>query len=483
MQEHRNLQSIKQKGRYRIMCLGESTTQGQYPSFLEEALNKRNIGVRFSVIDKGRAATNTPVILSQVESYLGEYHPDIVVTMMGVNDRGEQVPFEVAATSKSMPLYKSLRVYKLMKLIRLHILTKAKEMGFYKPSEDKLHFGKAQIYFSIIGPKEIYAESIPTEDTLKKAIELNPKNDSAYIELGRFYQERGKFSQAEDALKKAIELNPKNDIAYFELGWLYRVQGISPQAEDAFKKAIELNPKNVRASVELGLFYQVQGKFFQGEDVFKKAIELNPKSDYVYYELGFFYRVEGGKLPQAEDAFKKAIELNPYDVNSCVELGWLYRTQGKFTQVEDLLRKTIEFNSEDYKAYRAVSVLYEEIGKSGLAKEYAQKANKFRFGNYVSVTINSYRKLKEILDKNGIRLVCVQYPMRSVKQLKNIFEKDESVIFVDNESVFEEALKQSSGKEYFVDMFGGDFGHCTEKGNRLLAENIANVILKKVFNK
>ncbi|MBU4473202.1 MAG: hypothetical protein KJ842_03510, partial [Candidatus Omnitrophica bacterium] len=54
IQEHRNLQSIKQKGAYRILCLGESTTQGQYPQFLEQVLNQRNIGVRFSVVDKGR---------------------------------------------------------------------------------------------------------------------------------------------------------------------------------------------------------------------------------------------------------------------------------------------------------------------------------------------------------------------------------------------------------------------------------------------
>jgi hypothetical protein len=29
-------------------------------------------------------------------------------------------------------------------------------------------------------------------------------------------------------------------------------------------------------------------------------------------------------------------------------------------------------------------------------------------------------------------------------------------------------------------MFGGDFGHCTPEGNRLLAENITEVILKRV---
>lgn len=52
LQEHRNYLSVKQKGAYRILCLGESTTAGQYTAFLEEILNQRNIGIKFSVIDK-----------------------------------------------------------------------------------------------------------------------------------------------------------------------------------------------------------------------------------------------------------------------------------------------------------------------------------------------------------------------------------------------------------------------------------------------
>jgi hypothetical protein len=57
------------------------------------------------------------------------------------------------------------------------------------------------------------------------------------------------------------------------------------------------------------------------------------------------------------------------------------------------------------------------------------------------------------------------------------------MIFVDNERVFKEAIEKDGYKEYFRDMLGGDFGHCTEKSNRLLAENIANTILRGYFNK
>jgi len=56
------------------------------------------------------------------------------------------------------------------------------------------------------------------------------------------------------------------------------------------------------------------------------------------------------------------------------------------------------------------------------------------------------------------------------------------MIFVDNEAVFKNALKDASFKDYFIDLFAGDFGHCTEKGNRLLAQNIASVLIQHIAN-
>lgn len=207
MQEYKNRQTIKQKGTYRIMCLGESTTVGEYPALLEEILNQRNIGIKFSVIDKGIGGVTTSDLSGRLDSNINNYHPDMVITMIGINDGGAHIPYEVAITSKTIPLFKSFRTYKLIRLLWLHILTKAKEIGFYKPNEDKQRSGKIQTYLPGIGLKEAYAESISPEDTLKKAIKLNPKNDVVYIELGWLYRVQGKFPQAEESFKKSIELS------------------------------------------------------------------------------------------------------------------------------------------------------------------------------------------------------------------------------------------------------------------------------------
>jgi tetratricopeptide (TPR) repeat protein len=377
-QEYRNAQAIKQNGVYRIMCLGESTTAGQYPGPLEDILNKRNVGIRFSVIDKGIVGINTVVILSQLQQNLDTYKPNMVIVMAGNNDMG--IKYYKGIPEVNATVFRHWRIYRLMRLLYMRIIKKLKK-------------------------QDIYGLAL-----------LKPENDNNYLKLGRLYQTQGKYPQAEELFKKAIELSPKNDDAYSGLGHLYQTQGKYPQAEELFKKAIELNPGN-----------------------------------------NFAY----------------------------IGLGWIYRVQGEYSKAEELFKKIISLYPENYRAYGAMSVLYEEMGEPELAKGYTgNAANGPRLGYYNPVTVNSYRKFKEILSRRGIRLVCVQYPMRSLGPLRKIFENDEKgVIFVDNERVFKEAVKKEGFGELFLDMSGGDFGHCTKKGNALLAENIANVILTEAFSK
>lgn len=156
---------------------------------------------------------------------------------------------------------------------------------------------------------------------------------------------------------------------------------------------------------------------------------------------------------------------------------WLHIVT-KIEETEPILfKKAIELNPMNDEAYQYYTKKWANTSSQG---DYGEKIKEFY---YNPVTVNNYRKLKKILDKESIQLVCVQYPMCSVEPLKKIFEREEGLIFVDNERVFKEALKRSTYKEYFTDMIGSNFGHCTERGNRLLAENIANVILKEVFGK
>ena len=125
LQEYRNQVSAQKRGSYTILCLGESTTAGQYPKPLEEILNNRNIGIRFTVIDKGIVATNTSVILSLLKQNLDMYSPDMVVLMAGCND-GEIMYYKDIPEAKS-GLFQNCRVYRFMRLMCMHIVKKLKK--------------------------------------------------------------------------------------------------------------------------------------------------------------------------------------------------------------------------------------------------------------------------------------------------------------------------------------------------------------------
>jgi len=393
LQEHKNIISIRQKGTYRIMCLGESTTamggKDSYPHQLEEILNQRDIGIKFSVINKGIPAINTTAIVSQLEANLSKYNPDMVITMMGINDKRNNLAYKDIDAKEITPFFKSLRICKLVKLLRLHIINKAQELGIYKSKEKK---------------EDISART----NDLKQPIN---------------------FKEQDKIVKniKAIEINPENDSAYFRLGLCYRNQGKLDKAKEMFRKATEINPENYWAYFRLGQCWDDQGKYGEAEKMFKEAIDINPKNDEAYI--------------------------------------------------------TVELYPKNHRLHGLLAYCYKKQGKEKLAEECLRKTNKLRLEYYNPITRHNYQRLKEILTKREIKLVCVQYPVRNVEPLKKIFNNKEGIIFVDNEEMFKKALRQASFDEYFSDMFGGDFGHCTAKGNRLLAENIANVILKECLKK
>lgn len=619
--EYKNLVSARRAGVYKIMCLGESTTQGQYPEFLEKALNRKKCAIPFSVIDKGVVGTTSRTILAQLEDNLAAVKPDMVVVMMGINDGAYHMIYKESSGLKSPSFLSSLKIYNFARWLVMQISVKAENSGLkifqnnhpqeyaamheikiksdifeeqkprekigdtgyavkdidrayvelgwvYRdqgkvslsqaersyvratkrdPLDDQAYIGLAQVYreqgrlreadqcfqkarklnpknkakgWSLIERAWVYRDAgrfSESQELLRQAIEFAPDNEWAYINLGWVYRDEGSFALAEEILKKAIEVNPENNWAYIKLGQVYRDQGkLSPlEAAAAFKKSIDLNPGNDWAYINLGWVYRDQGKYGAAEAAFEKAIELNPDNNEAYLGLGWVYSIQSkllaaeaafkkassfgppnedaliglgqtyrdqGKMLLAEEAFKKAVEINPKNDEAYINLGWFYRNGGNLEQAEKFLKIANSLNPNHDRIYGLLAALYEEMKKPELGKKYMARAQEMRNIFYNPVTISSYRQLKEILDKKGILLVCVQYPMHSVVPLKLFFEDKGDVFFVDNEKVFKDAIKKDGYKKYFCDMFGGDFGHCTDEGNKLLAENIARVILNRAFD-
>lgn len=156
-------------------------------------------------------------------------------------------------------------------------------------------------------------------------------------------------------------------------------------------------------------------------------------------------------------------DVDRYQPNMVILMGGINDAK-KARKEKNYLTKISDFFS-NFRTYR----LIEELGN--LAKNKNEK--------YISTEeiyenqnlIENFHNIQDIVKKEDIIFVAMQYPLRQIEPLKKIF-LDENTIFVDNENNFKKALSKTKYEDLFVDNFGGDFGHGTKSGNLLIAKNI-----------
>jgi len=101
---------------FRILTLGESTSadffasDGAWPRLLEKKL--RGHGLNARVYNEAVGGTSTPIILSHVDEQIERYHPDLVISMMGVNDH-LNMHYDGSAKSKFYLFISRLRLVQL----------------------------------------------------------------------------------------------------------------------------------------------------------------------------------------------------------------------------------------------------------------------------------------------------------------------------------------------------------------------------------
>ncbi|MFC2048740.1 tetratricopeptide repeat protein [Elusimicrobiota bacterium] len=485
LKEYKNYRSFKGKEQYTILCLGESTTDGQWPGPLEEILNRQYAGIEVNVVDKGMPATNTGIVCSRLNDYIKEYNPNMIIAMMGINDNQASVLLPVIPSKQDKSLtgyFRSLRIYKLLKLIGLSISEKNEEKKpihgqshqlIEKTPEnfDKKAFQESENNVRLGWKYHVQEKYGKAAEKFRRAITLYPKNVTAYIGAGWCYNDRGNHEKAEQMFKQALSIDPELESPYIDLGWCYKEQGKLDKAEKSYNKALTINPNSYDAYIGLGWLYVQQSRHVDAELIFGKAVELDSECETGYIGLGRCSR-DQKKYNNAEKYFKKAILINPENIGSYIELGALHIDAGNNQEAETIFEKARSLDPKNEAIIHRLISLQQSKESRDISEQ-----DSVVFDYYVTSTARNYKKIKDKASEKNIKLICVQYPLRRIESLKKMLEPHDGILFVDNEKVFKDRVSREGYDEYFIDRFSGDFGHCTYEGNRLIAENIAKVIL------
>ncbi|HEY8185585.1 MAG TPA: tetratricopeptide repeat protein [Pyrinomonadaceae bacterium] len=169
---------------------------------------------------------------------------------------------------------------------------------------------------------EKYSEA---EAAFKQATALDD-DSCASCGLGMVYHRQGREDEAVKTLKKAINLNPKDTCPYDQLGRMYYDLGQYTESIDAFRQEIKVQPSAV-AYHFLGNGYYFTEKLEDAVAAYREAIRLKPDYEVAYIELGKVYN-RLGRHADAIDSYQQALKIQPKDVIAHVGLGLTEFKQG-----------------------------------------------------------------------------------------------------------------------------------------------------------
>ncbi|GEM_PF-1853794 len=134
---------------------------------------------------------------------------------------------------------------------------------------------------------------IESEQSILKAIELDPKDTFSYSELGYIQRTRGNFDDALASYEKAQKLEPSQPALILARGNLLQTLGRNDEARDEINKAIEADPKSPANLDGLSYLCAKVGEFKKAHELIDKAIKLFPPSPYSHRAKAYVYLREG----------------------------------------------------------------------------------------------------------------------------------------------------------------------------------------------
>lgn len=493
LQEQKNRQSVISGGEYRILCLGESTTalggDNAYPSQLEEILNRRQNKIVFKVINKGLPATTSDQIVARVPEYLREYKPRMIVSMIGINDPPRQDQPGLREV-----LSKYSKAFKLFDMIAAHLFAGSRENPAAildreiaklesRTSPDRI----SQINMQVLKANLYRGANRPEEEkaAIEKVLSIDKNNPDGWYLLGIYYERHAEYPRSLEALRKAVALGPValKVSATEKMAQVCKFLKDYARAEKIYLDILAQNPRHPLAGAALGDIYMEQKKYPEAIKVYLQQLNADSSLTEVYGKLAHCYRLSG-RPDLAESVFEKGVQFAGHSPEFFYEWGYMLFEQKKYAAAQKAYELAVKKNDQDNRGVnlRILERLRDCYAAQRIHPDLVGEINqtlKKEEGAFNPRTKDNYLALLKLARGQNIPVVAVQYPRRPVLPLKLMLSQEDGTTFVDNQKVFEDALKEYTYDEIFSDRFAGDFGHCTAKGNTLLAQNVAAAILER----
>jgi len=124
------------------------------------------------------------------------------------------------------------------------------------------------------------AETALKIQALRDIVKKDPKNLSAWVELGNLYFDTNQPEEAIDAYTQYLSFKPENADVRTDRGIMYRALGDFDRAIEDFRKAAQYDPKHANSRFNIGIVMLHDKQDFKGAiQAWEEYLKVDPESE------------------------------------------------------------------------------------------------------------------------------------------------------------------------------------------------------------
>lgn len=202
------------------------------------------------------------------------------------------------------------------------------------------------------------------EESLKRALKLNPNDWEAANNLGIVYLQTGRMVRAIQQWTQSLQGDPASAHGYrFNLALAYRILGMLDRAEEFNHLSLALEPNFILAIVNQAHVDLFQGEKTAAKEAVAQLADEHDENPYVLLSTGWIY-ILAGEVEKALDPLQRAYALSPAASGEGyvrARLGYALWETGKVEQAEQLFEEFEDFASEQFQKGNEYGMLPYEL--------------------------------------------------------------------------------------------------------------------------
>jgi tetratricopeptide (TPR) repeat protein/DNA-binding winged helix-turn-helix (wHTH) protein len=205
----------------------------------------------------------------------------------------------------------------------------------------------------------------------KDAVKGAPDDPMSWVALAKLLLIESKPEEAEKAARKAIDLDPKFDRGYTQLGEALIAQGYKEEGFAKLRQATGIGKGFLRARLVLAAKLQDAGRYEDAAFEFRKVLDYDTDNPTAQENLGDVYLIQG-RYREAIPLFRAVFEITK-DSRSANGLGNAYFSLNRMDEAIAAYRMAYELNPDPTIA-RNLGESYEKVGQIKEAEDWYKLA-------------------------------------------------------------------------------------------------------------